>query len=155
MTLVTKRRALLAVLFSMLVAFVYLSLFVLPFRNGSPWVIHVQNDVRSMHYSALQLNAMRPVPLEMDFVVSEYNAFFNGRDKVAVIVDAFDRRDPWGTPYVCISKEETRNVLHFYSCGPDRITETNGNDEDDISSWNIVARNFKKVELPLEFANDD
>lgn len=50
------------------------------------------------------------------------------------------RKDPWKNPYGCIRfvhtyGDETR-ALGIYSMGRDGVSKTNGNDMDDVNSWN-------------------
>ncbi|GEM_PF-4288213 len=55
-------------------------------------------------------------------------------------------KDPWGNPYRCIRyrhsyMDETRTV-GFYSTGQDGVTNTSGNDADDLNSWNPECRQW-------------
>ena len=45
-------------------------------------------------------------------------------------------KDPWGHGYVyrCPSLHDT-NSFDIYSCGPDGVSKSSGDDKDDISSW--------------------
>ncbi len=63
--------------------------------------------------------------------------------------------DFWGNPYRCVLRESTvpddpANSavarLHFYSCGQDGISRSDGNDEDDINSWDDHSQPFYTAE---------
>ena len=49
--------------------------------------------------------------------------------------------DPWGHPYVYITRRDPdgSDSYGIYSCGPDGISRTNGNDPGDINSWNGIV----------------
>ena len=44
--------------------------------------------------------------------------------------------DPWGRPYQYLPPTADRQQPGIYSFGPDRISQSNGNDPDDRNSWN-------------------
>ena len=49
--------------------------------------------------------------------------------------------DPWGTDYKCVlNLEGAFHSVGVYSCGPDRISQSRGEDADDINSWNTWNR---------------
>lgn len=53
--------------------------------------------------------------------------------------------DPWGTPFVYhYPGKHDPAVVEIYSCGPDKMSASDGNDPDDISSWRPtrVQRSF-------------
>jgi hypothetical protein len=48
--------------------------------------------------------------------------------------------DPWGNKYLFTALPEYQHgkdskILHVYSCGLDGVSNSNGNDPDDINSW--------------------
>jgi hypothetical protein len=47
--------------------------------------------------------------------------------------------DSWGQPYRCVERD---NRVQFYSCGQDGITQSAGNDPDDLNSWDEHAAEF-------------
>ena len=65
-----------------------------------------------------------------------------------LITQATETPDPWGNEYqIC----ELQNVdqqlagdcpFHVYTLGEDGITRTDGNDPDDINSWNLDSGRF-------------
>jgi hypothetical protein len=60
----------------------------------------------------------------------------------------FDSRlDPWGHPYRCVSPKaspdgQSTHDVGVYSMGQDGVSESNGNDPDDINSWDDHHRRF-------------
>ena len=45
-------------------------------------------------------------------------------------------KDPWGNPYRCVERSaDGKDRLGVYSLGRDGISESNGNDMDDLNSW--------------------
>jgi hypothetical protein len=52
------------------------------------------------------------------------------------------RLDPWGNPYRCVSLNSNNSQLPFgfYSAGSNGISQTDGNDSDDLNSWNPTCR---------------
>ncbi len=53
-------------------------------------------------------------------------------------------RDPWDQPYVFVHLSNSTRNIHtgIYSKGQDRISNSNGNDADDINSWNDYSDSF-------------
>lgn len=43
--------------------------------------------------------------------------------------------DPWGNPYRYLAGEGLKDGFGLYSCGPDGISSSAGNDPDDRNSW--------------------
>ncbi|MGJ8725169.1 MAG: type II secretion system protein GspG [Roseibacillus sp.] len=43
--------------------------------------------------------------------------------------------DPWDNPIFYFIDDELPNGFGVYSCGPDGISKSEGNDPDDINSW--------------------
>jgi general secretion pathway protein G len=49
--------------------------------------------------------------------------------------------DPWGHNYVyAFPNVHSTNRFDIYSCGPDGVSKTGGNDADDINNWTIRQR---------------
>ena len=47
--------------------------------------------------------------------------------------------DPWNNPYRYLAGEGLEDGFGLYSCGPDGISATAGNDPDDLNSWSDKA----------------
>lgn len=47
------------------------------------------------------------------------------------------KKDPWGNPYRCVRRfDGERESFGVYSTGRDGVTKSEGNDADDLNSWN-------------------
>ena len=46
-------------------------------------------------------------------------------------------RDPWGSPYQYTTSVPDGQQFGLYSFGPDRISQSRGNDLDDLNSWPV------------------
>lgn len=59
--------------------------------------------------------------------------------------------DPWGNPYQVIERSEStdglKTTVHAYSFGQDGKSLTQGNDPDDINSWNDHWRGFYLAQI--------
>jgi hypothetical protein len=59
--------------------------------------------------------------------------------------------DRWGNPYRCVQNVTTdagsHSALGVYSTGRDGESKTNGNDPDDLNSWNEYPDKFYRAEL--------
>ena len=70
------------------------------------------------------------------------------------------KRDPWNNHLVCVERQSSgnstsdanRTELHFYSLGRDGMTRSNGNDDDDISSWDASCEFYLAEEYALASA---
>ena len=57
------------------------------------------------------------------------------------------RKDTWGNPYVCVESElEDRCRWTFYSKGADRTSHNNGDDPDDLNSWDLSYEYYIRFE---------
>ena len=68
-------------------------------------------------------------------------------------------RDSWGNPFQIVqldmpNDEFTHNV-HAYSFGEDGISKTNGNDPDDINSWNYCRTRYYGQRIQSYFRKRD
>ena len=54
------------------------------------------------------------------------------------------RLDPWGNPYRCVLRKEInpQQPFGFYSAGSDGVSQSDGNDADDLNSWDPNCRRF-------------
>ncbi|WP_367872936.1 type II secretion system protein GspG [Luteolibacter sp. Populi] len=43
--------------------------------------------------------------------------------------------DPWSRPYRYVAGEGLKDGFGLYSCGPDGVSKTAGNDPDDLNTW--------------------
>lgn len=43
--------------------------------------------------------------------------------------------DPWGRPFFYLVGPDYPDGFGVYSCGPDGLSDTLGNDPDDVNSW--------------------
>ncbi len=89
----------------------------------------VANDVRQIRLWALNQSAVDPNLNYSDFEIAE---LWNAMD---------GNLDTWGNAYRLIELNETgpfdsRSSFHVYSLGADGESMSNGNDADDINSWN-------------------
>lgn len=54
--------------------------------------------------------------------------------------------DPWGRPYVFVERDssshDTWDRVHVYSLGEDGKTDSDGNDIDDLNTWNEMSRRY-------------
>ncbi len=49
-------------------------------------------------------------------------------------------QDGWGHEYVYVLDSRLPRGFGVYSCGPDGVTCSGGNDRDDVASWNAASR---------------
>lgn len=63
--------------------------------------------------------------------------------------------DPWGNPYRLVEMDKSTDGLtstvHAYSLGRDGYTQTEGNDLDDINSWNYDRSRFYLAEIAFDY----
>lgn len=52
--------------------------------------------------------------------------------------------DPWGHPYAYLRGDGLPDGFGIYSMGPDGVSTTQGNDPDDLNSWNSGATDPQK-----------
>ena len=75
------------------------------------------------------------------------NIEFEEFDMKRLWADMGSNCDPWGNPYQTVDRD-TRGIydmpssFHVYSFGADGKSDSNGNDPDDINSWNYDRRKF-------------
>ena len=87
------------------------------------------NDIRNIRMWAMhEIASYETKPSFADFDQKKLASDFNGLI------------DPWGNPYQVIELEKPGLVVseltfHAYSFGVDGASESNGNDSDDINSW--------------------
>ena len=81
---------------------------------------------------------------ESDVTAENINAWFAGdlppTHPLAKELGTSSRKDPWGHPYRCIRFAHTyrgeRRAFGIFSMGRDGVSATDGNDSDDLNSWN-------------------
>jgi len=49
-------------------------------------------------------------------------------------------QDGWGREFVYVADANLPRGFGVYSCGPDGVTSSGGNDRDDVASWNAASR---------------
>lgn len=62
-------------------------------------------------------------------------------------LETLDRQDIWGKPFCCVLLQDESpynpgsliRYLGFYSCGEDGLSQSAGNDPDDLNSWNRMS----------------
>lgn len=91
--------------------------------------------------------------LEVDFTqmgsltAKEVQAWLDGErksiDGLPLLV--YPGRDPWGNTYKCVQRTNgSQSRFEFYSEGNDRKSNSHGDDNDDIASWNRVPEYYMK-----------
>ena len=78
------------------------------------------------------------------YMAIEQFEYFNktkfGDYDIDQIVSSIGQNDPWGNPYKFVERpsgpSEHPTTFHAYSMGADGTSSSNGNDFDDLNSWN-------------------
>ena len=71
------------------------------------------------------------------------------KDKV-VFANLMSPNDPWDTPYVYrFPGKHSPDSFDFYTLGADKVTRTDGDDRDDISSWHKPGRRYSYNDPPI------
>ena len=72
----------------------------------------------------------------LDALMTRPSSVQDGRWKGPYLDGTSIRLDPWGRPYVyACPSANTTNQFDLYSCGPDGVSQSNGNDPDDVNYW--------------------
>lgn len=87
-------------------------------------------------------------------IVSNPSLKFGDFDFAAMWHEMGRNVDPWGNPYQIIemshSSDGFKTTVHAYSLGQDGKTQTNGNDLDDINSWNYERQRFYGAKIAMD-----
>jgi general secretion pathway protein G len=59
-------------------------------------------------------------------------------------------KDPWGKEYCYVAGDGLPECFGFYSCGPDGVSASQGNDPDDRNSWSEDGRGIQTGWEPLK-----
>ncbi|MEL7500705.1 MAG: type II secretion system protein GspG [Planctomycetota bacterium] len=66
------------------------------------------------------------------------------------------RVDPWGHEYQLVKRDEGVNLCwHVYSFGEDGRSKSNGNDQDDINTWNYSVSTYYAPKIKQQQRIDD
>lgn len=101
------------------------------------------SDIRGIRlWAALQLD-QRP------------NLQYSDYDAKQLWTDLGHQNDPWGNKYQLIERDEPglydlQSPFHAYSFGADGKSDSNGNDPDDINSWNYDRYRYYGAKIAMD-----
>ena len=120
--------------------FLLLSAIVAPCVLGSRYslVPRVRRDIGELKQLSVLANGQQSALSKLD-TVEAFNTMID--DPASEFEKYFAdelRSDTWGNSYVCVESElADRGRWMFYSKGVDRTSQTDGNDPDDLNSWDL------------------
>lgn len=120
---------------------------VAPFATGDISRITWRHDVAA--------NDIRQIRLYAENAIHDNASLsFNDFDFTELWIELGDNFDPWGNPYRLVERNEHadgfKSTVHAYSLGQDGETQTDGNDLDDINSWNYDRQRYYGAQIALD-----
>ena len=58
--------------------------------------------------------------------------------------------DPWGTPYQYIAPTSYVSAFALFSLGRDGVSQSNGNDPDDINNWSSPETQYSWIDRSMD-----